>query len=44
MAASLDGREADDETMQWSYAKAQVFLAEMRKSLRDYDTHAYLEG
>ncbi|OCK82077.1 S-adenosyl-L-methionine-dependent methyltransferase [Lepidopterella palustris CBS 459.81] len=28
----------------WSIARAQVFLAEMRKALKDYNTHAFLEG
>ncbi|PWY90709.1 S-adenosyl-L-methionine-dependent methyltransferase [Aspergillus heteromorphus CBS 117.55] len=30
--------------LQWSYEQTQVFLAHMRNSLRDYDTHAYLPG
>ncbi|KAI2975165.1 hypothetical protein CBS147323_1035 [Aspergillus niger] len=29
-------------TLEWSYERAQVFLAQMRASLRDYQTHAYL--
>ncbi|ORX95309.1 S-adenosyl-L-methionine-dependent methyltransferase [Clohesyomyces aquaticus] len=28
----------------WSVPRAQVFLAEMRKALREYKTHAYLPG
>ncbi|KAF2099340.1 S-adenosyl-L-methionine-dependent methyltransferase [Rhizodiscina lignyota] len=28
----------------WSFQRAQLFLHEMRKNLKDYDTHAYLEG
>ncbi|KAK1142463.1 hypothetical protein N8T08_007825 [Aspergillus melleus] len=31
-------------TLQWSFEQAQVFLAQMRSSLRDYKTHAYLPG
>ncbi|KAH8423768.1 class I SAM-dependent methyltransferase [Aspergillus melleus] len=31
-------------TLQWSFEQAQVFLAQMRASLRDYKTHAYLPG
>ena len=31
-------------TLQWSYEQAQVFLAQMRASLRDYRIHAYLPG
>ncbi|GKZ38711.1 hypothetical protein AbraIFM66950_011080 [Aspergillus brasiliensis] len=27
--------------MGWSYAEVQVFLAQMRKGLRDPNTHAY---
>ncbi|KAJ5081276.1 S-adenosyl-L-methionine-dependent methyltransferase [Penicillium alfredii] len=29
-------------TLEWPYSQAQVFLARMRVSLRDYRTHAYL--
>jgi hypothetical protein len=29
---------------EWTYPKAQVFLAEMRKTLRDYGSHSYLPG
>ncbi|PYH80121.1 S-adenosyl-L-methionine-dependent methyltransferase [Aspergillus uvarum CBS 121591] len=29
-------------TLEWSYERAQVFLAQMRQSLRDFETHAYL--
>jgi hypothetical protein len=29
-------------TLAWPYEKAQLFLAQMRTSLRDYRTHAYL--
>ncbi|KAF2674599.1 S-adenosyl-L-methionine-dependent methyltransferase [Microthyrium microscopicum] len=28
----------------WSYEKAQCFMADMRKALRDYSVHAYLPG
>jgi len=28
----------------WSVARAQLFLAEMRKALKDYKTHAFLPG
>jgi hypothetical protein len=28
---------------QWSYQRAQVFLAEMRRALKDYTVHAYLD-
>ncbi|KAL4876698.1 S-adenosyl-L-methionine-dependent methyltransferase [Aspergillus karnatakaensis] len=31
-------------TLGWSYESAQVHLAQMRVSLRDYRTHAYLPG
>ncbi|KKK13992.1 UMTA [Aspergillus rambellii] len=31
-------------TLQWSYERSQLFLAQMRSSLRDYKTHAYLPG
>ena len=29
-------------TLQWSYERAQVFLAQMRACLQDCGTHAYL--
>jgi SAM-dependent methyltransferase len=29
-------------TLEWPYEKAQLFLAQMRASIRDYRTHAYL--
>lgn len=29
-------------TLAWPYEEAQLFLAQMRASLRDYRTHAYL--
>lgn len=29
-------------TLGWPFVQAQVFLAQMRASLRDYKTHAYL--
>jgi len=29
---------------QWSYEQSQLFLAEMRKTVRDYSCHAYLPG
>jgi len=28
----------------WSYERSQLFLAEMRKAVRDYTCHAYLPG
>lgn len=31
-------------TLRWPYDRAQIFLAQMRSSLRDYKTHAYLPG
>jgi len=30
--------------LKWSYERSQIFLAEMRKAVKDYKTHAYLEG
>jgi hypothetical protein len=30
--------------MQWSIARAQVHLAQMRNELKNYHTHAYLPG
>jgi hypothetical protein len=29
---------------QWDYERAQLHLAQMRKALKDYKTHAFLEG
>jgi hypothetical protein len=36
-------QSSTNELLQWSYQRAQVFLAEMRKALKDYTVHAYLE-
>jgi len=33
-----------DIITQWSVARAQVHLAQMRKELKSYGTHAYLPG
>lgn len=30
--------------LDWSYERAQVFLAQMRSTIKDYKTHAYLPG
>lgn len=30
--------------MQWSVARAQLHLAQMRKELKSYKAHAYLPG
>jgi hypothetical protein len=37
-------RNTDFLDVQWSYERSQLFLAEMRRSIRDYSCHAVLPG